>query len=252
MLRGTEKVNTSENMRLDEEKGKIVEQPSPDSEPLINGSDKKEEKVASTSSTGISGTGLKVLALLAVQNCSKNLIMRAAVKDKPDFLYSAAVIGSELTKFTLSTLFILCYERGSIQSIITFLKQDWWNMVLLMVPAGVYNLQQTLEYVALSNLDAALFSVLVQVSLARHLSVPACAELCPGPGGILPFSLRGMEYLAPAWLPGCLAAWLVTDEALYHSHLLCAAAAEEDAKGSGGVPGPPHRRCHARESPGRG
>ena len=40
---------------------------------------------------------------LAVQNCSKNLIMRYAVKDKPDFLYSAAVIGSELTKLTLST-----------------------------------------------------------------------------------------------------------------------------------------------------
>jgi hypothetical protein len=36
---------------------------------------------------------------LAVQN----LIMRYAVKDKPDFLYSAAVIGSELTKLTLST-----------------------------------------------------------------------------------------------------------------------------------------------------
>ena len=29
--------------------------------------------------------------------------MRYAVKDKPDFLYSAAVIGSELTKLTLST-----------------------------------------------------------------------------------------------------------------------------------------------------
>lgn len=165
MLRGTDKVITAENMRFDEEKGKTTEQPSPDSEPLINGSDKKEEKVTATASTGISVTGLKVLALLAVQNCSKNLIMRAAVKDKPDFLYSAAVIGSELTKFTLSTLWILCYERGSVQSIITFLKQDWWNMVLLMVPAGVYNLQQTLEYVALSNLDAALFSVLVQTKL---------------------------------------------------------------------------------------
>ena len=51
----------------------------------------------------ITRTGLKVLCLLAVQNCSKNLIMRYAVKDKPDFLYSAAVIGSELTKLTLST-----------------------------------------------------------------------------------------------------------------------------------------------------
>ena len=55
----------------------------------------------------ITATGLKVLALLAFQNCSKNLIMRYAVQDKPDFLYSAAVIGSELTKLTLSVLYII-------------------------------------------------------------------------------------------------------------------------------------------------
>mmetsp|Transcript_7959 Transcript_7959/g.18173 ORF Transcript_7959/g.18173 Transcript_7959/m.18173 type:complete len:373 (-) Transcript_7959:371-1489(-) len=114
---------------------------------------------------GISSTGLKVLALLAVQNCSKNLIMRYAVQDKPDFLYSAAVIGSEATKLTLSTLYILLVDKGSISSILHFLRLDWWNAVLLTVPAAVYNLQQTLEYVALSNLDAAVFSVLVQSKL---------------------------------------------------------------------------------------
>mmetsp|Transcript_28506 Transcript_28506/g.36882 ORF Transcript_28506/g.36882 Transcript_28506/m.36882 type:complete len:224 (+) Transcript_28506:97-768(+) len=110
----------------------------------------------------LTSTGLKVLALLAFQNCSKNLIMRYAVQDKPDFLYSAAVIGSELTKLTLSTLWILVVDGGSLKTIITFLKLDWWNAVLLSVPAAVYNFQQTLEYVALSNLDASIFSVLVQ------------------------------------------------------------------------------------------
>ena len=38
-------------------------------------------------------------------------------------------------------------------------------MILLCVPATVYNIQQTLEYVALSNLDASAFSVLVQTKL---------------------------------------------------------------------------------------
>jgi hypothetical protein len=59
----------------------------------------------------ITSTGLKVLALLAFQNCSKNLIMRYAVQDKPDFLYSAAVIGSELTKLSLSILYILLVSQ---------------------------------------------------------------------------------------------------------------------------------------------
>jgi len=86
-------------------------------------------------------------------------------QDKPDFLYSAAVIGSELTKLTLSTLWILVVEKGNVMNILTFLKLDWWNAVLLTVPAAVYNLQQTLEYVALSNLDASIFSVLVQTKL---------------------------------------------------------------------------------------
>jgi UDP-sugar transporter A1/2/3 len=38
-------------------------------------------------------------------------------------------------------------------------------MILLCVPATVYNIQQTLEYVALSNIDASAFSVLVQTKL---------------------------------------------------------------------------------------
>lgn len=91
--------------------------------------------------------------------------MRYAMKEKPNFLYSAAVIGSESTKLTLSVLYILFVDKGSFRDIFTFLMNDWWNGLLLAVPAAVYNLQQTLEYVALSNIDAAFFSVLVQTKL---------------------------------------------------------------------------------------
>jgi len=63
-----------------------------------------------------------VLLLLAVQNCSKNLIMRYAMQTKPDILYSAAVIGSETTKLTLSILYIVFIDGGSLSSIWNFLK----------------------------------------------------------------------------------------------------------------------------------
>lgn len=42
----------------------------------------------------ITSIGLRVLVLLAVQNSSKNLLLRFVMKEKPKFLTSAAVIGS--------------------------------------------------------------------------------------------------------------------------------------------------------------
>ena len=151
------------NKEADEEAQRLLD--------LANADKKDDPPMADASALSqpppgtMTATGFKVLCLLAVQNCSKNLVMRYAVQDKPDFLYSAAVIGSEMTKLTLSVLWILVMDKGSPRSIATFLRLDWWNAVLLSVPAAVYNLQQTLEYVALSNLDAAVFSVLVQSKL---------------------------------------------------------------------------------------
>ncbi|KAL3935211.1 MAG: hypothetical protein SGARI_003070 [Bacillariaceae sp.] len=119
----------------------------------------------SDSGTTITSTGLKVLILLAVQNSSKNLLMRYVMKEKPKFLTSAAVIGSELTKLTLSTLYILLIEKQSFSTIVQFFKEQGKNTLLVAVPASAYNLQMTLEYIALANLDAAMFSVLVQTKL---------------------------------------------------------------------------------------
>lgn len=36
-------------------------------------------------------------------------------------------------------------DKGSFGSIFEFLRLDYWNAVLLTVPAAVYNIQQTLE-----------------------------------------------------------------------------------------------------------
>jgi UDP-sugar transporter A1/2/3 len=132
---------------------------------LVSTSGGKEIAGGTSGFGGISAMGLKVLLLLAVQNSSKNLLMRYVMKEKPDFLSSAAVIGSECTKLTLSLFYILFIEKNSFGSIIQYFKDDWKNTLLVSVPASAYNLQMTLEYIALANLDAAMFSVLVQTKL---------------------------------------------------------------------------------------
>ena len=133
---------------------------------IVKESEELEESIAPpTSSSTMTRTGLQVLILLAVQNCSKNLLMRYVMKDRPDFLTSAAVIGCEATKLVLCILYIVLVDRRSLGSIYQFLKDDYKNMMLLSVPAAAYNFQMSLEYIALANLNAAAFSVLVQTKL---------------------------------------------------------------------------------------
>jgi UDP-sugar transporter A1/2/3 len=116
-------------------------------------------------STGLTKMGLGVLVLLAVQNCSKNLLMRYVMQGQPQFLTSAAVLGSECIKLTCSVLYITSIQKRSWTSILEYLRQDQRNTLLLVVPASAYNLQMSLEYVALAHLSAAVFSVVVQTKL---------------------------------------------------------------------------------------
>ena len=113
----------------------------------------------------VSKTGLLVLLLLALHNCFHTLLMRYVMKDRPKFLTSSAVLGTEFLKMIASVCFIVFYERKTFGSIIQYLKEDYRNTLLLIVPAMAYNLQRSLEYVALANLSAAMFSVLVQSKL---------------------------------------------------------------------------------------
>jgi len=86
------------------------------------------------------------------------------VSGKPEFLYSAAVLATESLKALLSVLWVLSHG-GSLQGIVAFLLDEWRIFVRVLVPAGVYNCQQMLEFVALSRLDAPVYSVLVQSKL---------------------------------------------------------------------------------------
>lgn len=104
------------------------------------------------------------LLLLVGQNTGKTLVMRAAVAGKPQFLYSAAVLATEGLKATLSTIWVLS-SGGSVRSISFFLRTEWRLFLRVMVPAGIYNCQQMLEFVALSRLEAPVFSIIVQTKL---------------------------------------------------------------------------------------
>ena len=114
----------------------------------------------------ISQTGLGVLALLAFQNCFKNLLMRFVMKDNPKFLFSTAVITVELLKLFFSASYFVGYLKQFLASIYRFIfVDDKRNSFLLSVPASCYIIQMTLEYVAFANIDAASFSVLVQLKV---------------------------------------------------------------------------------------
>ena len=115
------------------------------------------------------------LLLLVAQNTSKTLIMRAAVGQRqPEFLYSAAVLATEGLKATLSTSWVLA-SGGSFRSISFFLRTEWRLFLRVMAPAAIYNAQQMLEFVALSRLEAPVFSIIVQTKLLTT-GTPLCPE----------------------------------------------------------------------------
>jgi UDP-sugar transporter A1/2/3 len=95
------------------------------------------------------------------------------MKEKPNFLTSAAVIGVEIVKLILCVLYILLIDKRPLSSIYTFMRDDYKHAILLTIPAAAYSFQMSMEYVALANLDAAVFSVLVQSKLLTTASFSA-------------------------------------------------------------------------------
>jgi len=159
------------NSELEEEQQNLVV-PSP-VEPT-----KQDQQKPST----LTKTGLRILILLALQNCGKNILMRFIMKEQPKFLHSTAVIVVELLKLSFAIIYIQFFElpqasksvdteertysgSNALISISRFVRDDWRNTMLLIVPAGAYSLQMSLEYVAFANIDAATFSVLVQTKM---------------------------------------------------------------------------------------
>jgi UDP-sugar transporter A1/2/3 len=133
--------------------------------PVKDSQSKPKGDAPAPKSGQITAIGFKVLALLAFQNSFKNILMRFVMKDHAGFLLSTAVIVVELLKLFFSMGYIVLVLKQSPLTVVTFIRSDWKNTLLLVVPATAYSLQMTLEYIAMANIDPASFSVLVQMKM---------------------------------------------------------------------------------------
>ncbi|KAG0000803.1 hypothetical protein BGZ80_004729 [Entomortierella chlamydospora] len=112
------------------------------------------------------------LVILLLQNSTLALMLRYSRvnvdPDQPIYLASTAVFIAEILKF-LTCLFVLTYKTKSISRTRRILRKDLIDqpreILKMLVPSGLYALQNNLLFVALSNLEAATFQVTYQLKI---------------------------------------------------------------------------------------
>ncbi|KAF9084578.1 hypothetical protein BGX29_010829 [Mortierella sp. GBA35] len=120
------------------------------------------------------GISMKQLSLLVLlfQNSTLVLMMRYSRvnvdPEQPMYLASTAVFFAELIKL-VACIFVLAYKTKSIPRTMYILRKDIIDqpgeILKMLVPSGLYALQNNLLYVALSNLEAATFQVTYQMKI---------------------------------------------------------------------------------------
>ncbi|CAO3623799.1 unnamed protein product [Mucor hiemalis] len=125
----------------------------------------------------LSGIPIKYLSLiiLVVQNSALILVMRytrANVEEDKLYLASTAVVMSEVMKATVCLLLLyfgVDSRKRSLKRLLTLLNRElilnWRETAKLGFPAALYLIQNNLQYVAASNLDAATFQVTYQLKI---------------------------------------------------------------------------------------
>ncbi|KAF9216700.1 hypothetical protein BGZ59_008526 [Podila verticillata] len=119
------------------------------------------------------GMSLKHLSLLILllQNSALVIMMRysrVSVGPGPMYLASTAVFFAELIKFA-TCLGILTYKTQSIPRTVYILRKEILDkpqeILKMLIPSGLYALQNNLLYLALSNLEASTFQVTYQLKI---------------------------------------------------------------------------------------
>ncbi|KAH8556095.1 nucleotide-sugar transporter-domain-containing protein [Umbelopsis sp. PMI_123] len=123
------------------------------------------------------GIPLKYLSLLVlvVQNSALILVMRytrASASEDQLYLASTAVVMSEVMKALVCIAllyFALPPSKRSLKKLARNLNRElivqWRETLKLSIPAGLYLIQNNLQYLAVSNLDAATFQVTYQLKI---------------------------------------------------------------------------------------
>ncbi|KAI8646602.1 UDP-galactose transporter [Parasitella parasitica] len=123
------------------------------------------------------GIPIKYLSLiiLVVQNSALILVMRytrANVEEDKLYLASTAVVMSEVIKSIVCLIVLYLApdsRKRSLKRLTSLLNRElilnWRETTKLAFPAGLYLIQNNLQYVAASNLDAATFQVTYQLKI---------------------------------------------------------------------------------------
>ena len=104
------------------------------------------------------------LIILTLQNASLILTIRySRTIEGPLYFATTAVVMAETFKLVASLLIILVEHKGNVVNWASFLYEsiigNAVDTLKLSVPALIYTVQNNLQYVAISNLDAATFQV---------------------------------------------------------------------------------------------
>jgi UDP-sugar transporter A1/2/3 len=85
------------------------------------------------------------------------------VQDGDMYITTTAVVLSETLKIVLCLIILFFSLKVSIKDYLLYLYNalivEWKDTIMLSVPAIVYMIQNNLQYVAVSNLEAAVFQV---------------------------------------------------------------------------------------------
>ena len=115
-------------------------------------------------SNGIFNMKSMSLIILTLQNASLILTIRyTRTIQGPLYFATTAVVLAETFKLVVSLLILLVEHKGNVVNWASFLHEsiigNAVDTLKLSIPALIYTVQNNLQYVAISNLDAATFQV---------------------------------------------------------------------------------------------
>lgn len=115
------------------------------------------------------GARMSALGLLAIQNCTQFLLMRASRTSGADYASTVAVLCQEGLKLVASVVLCVVVEGMSLNGVGGALHHDFVRQPLeglkLAVPSMLYTVQNNLLYVATTHMDAPTAQILYQLKI---------------------------------------------------------------------------------------